>query len=73
VNQAQERRDRLTNLPLRNPKEEHWEDLGVDGRIIQPLKFISEIGWKGVHWTYLPQDRNQPLPFTNKVMNLQAP
>jgi hypothetical protein len=39
-------------------RQDHSEDLGVDGRII--LEWIlREIGWEGVDWLYLAQDRGQ--------------
>jgi hypothetical protein len=33
------------------------EHLGIDGRIILEWIF-GEIGWKGVNWNYLAQDRD---------------
>jgi hypothetical protein len=31
---------------------------------------LSEIGWKGVNWMHLAQDKNQWRDFVNMVMNL---
>jgi hypothetical protein len=45
---------------LGNQKErDHSEDLGRDVKII--LEWIREIGWEGVDWMYLAQDRDQAL------------
>jgi hypothetical protein len=33
---------------------------------------FREIGWGGVHWIGLPQDRDQRKAFVNAVMNLRA-
>jgi len=35
---------------------DHSEDVGVDGRIILDW-ILSEIGWEGVDWIHLAQDR----------------
>jgi hypothetical protein len=50
--------------PLVRPRHK-WEDnIGVD---------LREIGWKGVGWTPLVQDRDQWWTLVNMVMNLQVP
>jgi hypothetical protein len=33
---------------------EHWEDLGEDIRV-----YLSEVGWEGVDWMQVAQDRGQ--------------
>jgi len=33
---------------------------------------IREVGWEGVDWIHLAQDRNQWLPLLNTVMNLRV-
>jgi hypothetical protein len=30
------------------------------------------VGWKGVDWIYLAQDRDQLLDIVNKVMNIRV-
>jgi hypothetical protein len=37
------------------------------------LRWISEIGWGGVGWVDLAQDRNQWRDLMNMVMNLEVP
>jgi hypothetical protein len=34
---------------------------------------LTEIGWKGVDWIYLAQDRDQWQALVNMVLNLQVP
>jgi hypothetical protein len=34
---------------------------------------LREIGWEGVDWMHLAQDRGQWQAFVNTVMNLQVP
>jgi hypothetical protein len=34
---------------------------------------LREIGWDGMDWFYLTQDRNQWRALVNKVMNLRVP
>jgi hypothetical protein len=34
---------------------------------------LEEIGWEGVDWMHLPQNRNQEQPLVNMVTNLQVP
>jgi hypothetical protein len=34
---------------------------------------LLEIGWDGVHWIGLTQDRNKWRAFVNAVMNLWVP
>jgi hypothetical protein len=51
---------------------DHWEDLGVGGRITLKLD-LREIGINGANWNQLAQDRVQWQAFVNMVMNLQVP
>jgi hypothetical protein len=50
---------------------DHWEDLDVGGWTI--LKWILEIGWDGMDWIDLAQDRDQWRALVNTVMNLRVP
>jgi hypothetical protein len=44
-------------------------DLGIDGDNIK--MDLSEIGWKGVDWMHLAQDRDQWRAVVNTVMNFR--
>jgi hypothetical protein len=58
----------LENLKGRD----HLEDLGIDRRII--LEWIlRDIGWEGVEWIHLGQDRDQWWALLNMVMDLCIP
>jgi hypothetical protein len=47
-------------------------DTGVDGRVI--LKWIfKEVGWVGMDWIELVQDRDRLRALVNAVMNLRVP
>jgi len=50
-------------------RRDHSEDVGADGRII--LEWI--LGWEGVFWGHVAQDRNQWRPVVKVVMNLRVP
>jgi hypothetical protein len=48
------------------------EDLGIGGKII--LEWIlGDIGWKGLSWVQLAQDRNQWWALVITVVNLHVP
>jgi len=53
------------NLKGRNHAEDlahRWEDnIRMD---------LSEIGWEGMDWSHLAQDRDQGRPLVNTVLNL---
>jgi hypothetical protein len=34
---------------------------------------LKEIGWNGMDWIHLAQDREHWRPFVNMAMNLQVP
>jgi hypothetical protein len=46
---------------------DHWEDQDVVELIIR------EIGWDGVDWMDMVQDRNQWRALVNTVLNLRVP
>jgi len=62
----------FTGFWLGGPKaRDHWEDLGVGGRIT--LRHLREIGIEGANWIQLAQDRVQWQACVNMIMNLQVP
>jgi hypothetical protein len=53
-------------------ERDHYEDQDIYGWII--LKWIlREIGWGGMDWIDLAQDRDQWRALLNTLMNLQVP
>jgi len=48
------------------------EDLGHDGRIILQWIF-QKVGWAGMAWIALAQDRDGCRALVNAVMNLWVP
>jgi hypothetical protein len=57
----------LENLKGRD----HLEDIGVDGKIILEMD-LREIGWEGVDWIHLVQERDQWRASVSTVMNLRV-
>jgi hypothetical protein len=49
--------------PLRKPRRK-WENIRMD---------LREIGWGGVYWIDLAQDRDQWRSLVNTTMNLRVP
>jgi len=43
---------------------DHLEDLGVDGRIV-----LEEIGWGGMVWFHVAQERDQWRAVVNTIMS----
>jgi hypothetical protein len=53
-------------------ERDRWEDQDVDGWTI--LKWILErLGWDGMDWIDMNQDRNRWRSLVNAVMNLRVP
>jgi hypothetical protein len=52
-------------------KRDHFEDLGINGKII--FLDLRKIGWEGVNWMHLAQERDQWQALMNMVMNLWVP
>jgi hypothetical protein len=50
---------------------DHSEDLGVKWEDNIKIDF-REMGWKGVDWVHLAQDRDQWLALVNTVINLRV-
>ena len=48
------------------------EDLGHDGRIILQWIF-QKVGWAGMAWIALAQDRDSCWALANAVMNIRFP
>jgi hypothetical protein len=53
-------------------KEEHLEDLGVDGRIVLNLIF-PEVCWRGKDWIDQAQNMYRWRAVVNAVMNFRVP
>jgi hypothetical protein len=51
---------------------ESWEDLGIDWEYNIRMS-LGEIGWEGVDWINLAQDRDQWWAFVNTVVNIWVP
>jgi hypothetical protein len=49
-------------------ERDHWEDQDVDGWTI-----FREVGWDGMDWIDLAQDRDRWRAYVNAVMNLRVP
>jgi hypothetical protein len=52
------------NRPLGRPRRRWVDNIKVD---------LREIGWDGMDWIDLAQDRNQLRALVNTVMNLRVP
>jgi len=50
-------------IPLGRPRGKWKDDIRVD---------LKEIGWEGVDWIHLAQDRDQWRGLVNTVMNFQV-
>jgi hypothetical protein len=50
--------------PLGRPRRRWVENIKID---------LREIGWDGMHWIDLAQDRDQWRALVNTVMNLRVP
>jgi hypothetical protein len=63
----------FTGFWLGGPKvRDHWEDLGVGGRITLRWTLGRGIGVDGANWIRLAQDRVQWRAFVSTVMNLRV-
>jgi hypothetical protein len=51
------------NGPLERPRR-RWDDIKMD---------LREVGWDGMDWIDLAQDRDQWRALVNTVMNLRVP
>jgi hypothetical protein len=51
---------------------DHAQDLDIDERIILIRMGVREVGWEGVDWMYLTQDRDQWQTVVSTVMNLHV-
>jgi hypothetical protein len=51
---------------------DHLEDLGIE--VEDNIRMaLRDIGWEGVDWIHIGQDRYQQHALVNMVMNLQVP
>jgi alpha-glucosidase (family GH31 glycosyl hydrolase) len=66
---AWERGETCTGFWWESPKErDHLKDLGVDGIKLD----LGEIGWGGVEWIQLAEDRDRWRAVVSAVMNLRV-
>jgi hypothetical protein len=69
----------ILSVSLFTFKREYSEDHVIGDRICAPIflhpQFFPHIhiGWGGMYWIDLTQDRGQWKALVNKVMNLQVP
>jgi hypothetical protein len=54
----------IVSFPLRRPTRKYEDNIRID---------LREIGWEGVDWMHLAQDRDQWRAVVNMVMNLRVP
>jgi hypothetical protein len=52
-------------------ERDNWEDQDIGGWII--IIDLREIGWGGMDWLDLAQDRDQWSALVNAVINLRVP
>jgi len=45
----------------------------VDGRQANIKMYLGEIGWEGVDWIFVAQDKDQWRDLVNMIMNLRVP
>jgi hypothetical protein len=53
-------------------ERDHWEYQDVGGWTILK-RVLREIGWDGVDWTDMAQDRDQWSALANMVMSIRVP
>jgi hypothetical protein len=53
-------------------ERDHMKNLGVDGKIILKMD-PQEVGWEGVDWIALGQNKDRGQAFVNAVMNHRVP
>jgi hypothetical protein len=51
----------------------HSEDLSIVRRIILEWMLKKEVGWEGLDWTHLAQDRYQWRTLVDTLMNVRLP
>jgi hypothetical protein len=52
---------------------DHWEDQDVCWWTILSKMDVREIGWYGMDWTDVAQDRNQWRALVNTVLKFRVP
>jgi hypothetical protein len=52
-------------------ERDHLEDRSLDERII--LRWIQEVGWRGMNWIDLAQNRVRWLALVNAIMRPRVP
>jgi hypothetical protein len=54
-------------------ERDHWEDQDVHHRVDNIKMDLRAIGWGGLDWIDMAQDRDQWRALVNTVLNLQVP
>jgi hypothetical protein len=55
-------------------ERDHWKDQDVGGWWVDNIEMdLREIGWDGMDWIDLAQDRDQWRALVNTVINLRVP
>jgi hypothetical protein len=69
---AQKTREKCTRFWWESLKEkDDLEDRGINGRLV--LEWIlGKIGWNGVEWIHLAQDRDQWSALVSAMLNLRV-
>jgi hypothetical protein len=63
----------IQNFGQKTQREETtWNNLGIQGRKILKWIFLREIGWEGVGWMHLAQDRDKLWALVNMVMRFES-
>ena len=53
-------------------ERDHWEDPDVDESIYINMN-LQEVGWGGINWIDVAEDRDRWRGLVNAVMNLRVP
>jgi hypothetical protein len=63
----------INNFGSKTRIDNHSEDLGLDGNIVQKRILGKQGGWEVVDWIHLAQDTDQWRALMNTVMKLRVP
>jgi hypothetical protein len=57
------------HVPKHHTRPRTW----ANSLVIQPKQWKREVGWRGMDWIELAEDRDRWQALVNAVMNLQVP